>query len=169
MFLRDNRIWVPQNSINLTSMLIIKVLRNGTQPLLLHLLESLKTQLRQYFCPLVLCRYIFMIGIWCWKNLTNGFHRKGKLITKLNWFPGNAPCHEALSYGTPFGGLVLLQKKNKGTLRLCNHYWSFNMVTVKNKYPILLFADFLIGRGRQNCSRKFTCTIFWLPKETTQR
>ena len=41
----------------------------------------------------------------------------------------------------PFGALVLFQKKQDGSLRLCVDYRALNKVTVRNKYPIPLIAD----------------------------
>lgn len=42
----------------------------------------------------------------------------------------------------PNGALVLLQRKHDGSLQLCIDYLGLNKVIVKNKYPILLIANF---------------------------
>ncbi|KAJ7958669.1 Retrotransposon protein, putative, Ty3-gypsy subclass [Quillaja saponaria] len=41
----------------------------------------------------------------------------------------------------PFGALVLFQKKQDGSLRMCVDYRALNKVTVRNSYPIPLIAD----------------------------
>ena len=48
----------------------------------------------------------------------------------------------------PFGAPVLFQKKNDGTLQLCIDYWALNKVTMKNKYPVPLIADFFDRLGQ---------------------
>ncbi|KAL0395006.1 UNVERIFIED_CONTAM: Retrovirus-related Pol polyprotein from transposon [Sesamum latifolium] len=42
---------------------------------------------------------------------------------------------------SPYGALVLFQKKADGSLRMCCDYRALNKITVKNKYPIPLVAD----------------------------
>ena len=42
---------------------------------------------------------------------------------------------------SPFRALVLFQRKNDGSMRLCIDYRALNKVTIKNKYPIPLIDD----------------------------
>ena len=47
----------------------------------------------------------------------------------------------------PYGAPVLFQKKHDGSLRMCIDYRALNKLTVKNKYPIPLIADFFDQLG----------------------
>ena len=42
---------------------------------------------------------------------------------------------------TPYGALILFQRKYNGSLRICIDYRALNKVTIKNKYPIPLIID----------------------------
>lgn len=48
------------------------------------------------------------------------------------------------SLKAPFGIPVLFQNKKNGSFCICIDYQALNNVTVKNKYPIPLIADYLI-------------------------
>ena len=41
----------------------------------------------------------------------------------------------------PYGALVLFQRKQDGSMRMCMDYRALNKVTIKNKYHILNVAD----------------------------
>ena len=51
---------------------------------------------------------------------------------------------------SPYGALVLSQKKHDGFLRLCINYWALNKITIKNKYPIPHIDDLFdqLGNAR---------------------
>lgn len=59
---------------------------------------------------------------------------------------------------TPCGALVLFQKKQDGTLRLCITYWVLDKVTIKNKYPVSLIDDLFDRLG----------DAWWFSKPTLQ-
>ena len=42
---------------------------------------------------------------------------------------------------SPWGALVLFDKKNDKTLRLCIDYRKLNRVTIKNRYPLPRIED----------------------------
>jgi hypothetical protein len=49
---------------------------------------------------------------------------------------------------SPWGAPVLIVQKKDGSQRMCSDYRSFNVVTVKNKYPLLRIEDlFDLMRG----------------------
>ena len=39
--------------------------------------------------------------------------------------------------------LVFFIKKKDGTLQLVQDYWALNVITVKNKYPLLLISELI--------------------------
>ncbi|KAL0462643.1 UNVERIFIED_CONTAM: RNA-directed DNA polymerase [Sesamum latifolium] len=43
---------------------------------------------------------------------------------------------------SPYWASILFQKKVDGSLRMCCDYRALNKITVKNKYPIPLVADY---------------------------
>ena len=51
---------------------------------------------------------------------------------------------------SPYGALVLFQKKHDGSLRLCIDYRALNKLMVKNKYPIPWIDDLFdqLGKAR---------------------
>ena len=54
---------------------------------------------------------------------------------------------------SPWGALVVFQKKKDGTLRLCIDYRGLNQCTIKNKYPIPRIDELL---DRLHGSKEFS-------------
>ena len=65
-------------------------------------------------------------------NLANGFIRPSK---------------------SPTGAPILFDQKSDGSLRLCVNYRSFNILTIKNRYPLPLIRELLDRLGK---ARRFT-------------
>ncbi|GJW62307.1 transposon ty3-I gag-pol polyprotein [Tanacetum coccineum] len=49
----------------------------------------------------------------------------------------------------PYGALVLFKRKKDGSLQMCIDYQAIKKITIKNKYPIPLIADFFDQLGKE--------------------
>ncbi|KAL0455585.1 UNVERIFIED_CONTAM: Transposon Tf2-11 polyprotein [Sesamum latifolium] len=64
---------------------------------------------------------------------------------------------------SPYGAPVLFQKKADGSLRMCCDYRALNKITVKNKYPIPLVADYFDRLSQANYFTKIDLrSDYWL-------
>ena len=55
---------------------------------------------------------------------------------------------------SPWGALVLFQKKKDGTFRLCIDFKGLNQCTIKNKYPLPRIGELLDHLGKANVFSK---------------
>lgn len=55
---------------------------------------------------------------------------------------------------SPFGASVLFQRKHDGSLRMCIDYMGFNKITIRNKYPLPLPADWFDQLSRAKVFNK---------------